>query len=206
MLYVAACLWDSNRHSHEFSRCYTEEWVDKLYRGFKRNLTIPFKFVLFTDRRRKFKEPIEQESLVTQEPGYGCLIEPFRLNEPTIICGLDMVVLDRIDHMAKYCLEGEDIALPAHPSKPHVTINPIVFVPKGHRKVFDEWHGENDMEWLKIQPHIKSDKMWPGQIRSFKLHDVRVRGVQNAKIIYFHGRPKMPDLIGTQAWLKAVWV
>lgn len=206
LLNIACCLWDANKHSHDFSRCYDEAWVEKLYRGFKRNLSIPFQFVVFTDKRRPFKEPIEQEILVTQEPSYGCLIEPFKLNEPTIICGLDMLVIDRIDHMARYCLEGKEIALPAHPSKPHVTINPIVFVPKGHRNVFDEWRGENDMEWLKTRTHIKTDTMWPGQIQSFKLHDLRRRGIHGARIVYFHGRPKMQDLVETQAWVKAAWV
>ena len=122
------------------------------------------------------------------------MIEPFRLNEPSIVVGLDTLILDRIDHMAQYCLDGREIALPAHPSKPHVTINPIVFVPRGHRRVYDEHRGENDMEWLKMWPHIKTDTMWPGQIWSYKLHDVRRRGVQKARIIYFHGKPKMHEL------------
>jgi hypothetical protein len=204
MLHVACCLWDANQRSQAFSRCYDESWVEKLYRGFRRNLSMPFRFVCFTDRERRFAEPIEQERLQAAVPDYGCLIEPFRLNEPTIICGLDTVVLGQVDHMARYCLEGEAIALPAHPSKPEVTINPIVFVPKGHRQVFDGWRGENDMVWLDGQRHVKTDAMWPGEILSLKLHDVRRKGTQGARIIYFHGGPKASDL-GHVDWVREHW-
>lgn len=203
MLHVACCLWDANIRSHEFSRCYDETWVDKLYRGFKRNLRDRFRFVVFTDRDREFREPIEQERLEATEPGYGCMIEPFKIDEPSIIVGLDTIILDRIDHMADYCLTGTQMAIPAHPSKPHVTINPLVFAPKGHRHVFDEWRGENDMEWLQVQDHIKTDTMWPEQIRSFKLHNVRHRGVLNSRIVYFHGHPKPPEI--DAQWVRDHW-
>jgi hypothetical protein len=205
VLHVATCLWDVNNKSQPFSRCYDESWVEKLYRGFRRNLAVPFRFVVFTDRLRRYHEPIEQELLKTARPDYGCMIEPFRFDEPSIICGLDTVILEPIDHMARYCLEETKIALPAHPSKPHVTINPIVFAPKGHTHVFNAWRGENDMEWLKVQDHVKSDTMWPGQIRSFKLHDVRRRGIQDARIVYFHGAPKMHE-IDNQRWLTENWI
>lgn len=205
MLHVATCLWDANERSQSFSRCYDESWVEKLYRGFRRNLTVPFRFVLFTDRIRKYREPIEQELLETSPPSYGCMIEPFKLNVPSIICGLDTVILDNIDHMARYCLTGRDIAIPRHPSRPDVTINPIVFVPDGHRKIFDAWRGENDMEWLGTQHPNPTDEMWPGQILSYKLHDLRVRGQQKARIVYFHGKPKMPELTNAH-WLTSNWV
>lgn len=205
MLHVTTCLWDANAKSLEFSRCYDESWVEKLYRGFARNLTLPFRFVCFTDRPRRFAGKIEQEPLRTPEPGYGCCIEPFRLNVPMIFCGLDTVILGNIDHMARYCLSATDIAIPQHPSKPKVTINPIVFAPAGHAKVFEEWSGQNDMEWMGLQRHVKTDLMWPGQILSFKLHDVRRRGLQRARIVYFHGRPKPPELVETQGWLNQHW-
>jgi hypothetical protein len=160
--------------------------------------------VCFTDREYEFSEPIEQERLVADPPDYGCMIEPFRLNEPTIIVGLDTLILEPIDHMARYCLEGDGIALPAHPSRPGVTINPIVFVPRGHRRVYDEHRGENDMEWLKWQPHIKTDSMWPNQIRSYKLHDLAKRDIHEARVVYFHGNPKMHDL-GHVQWVRANW-
>jgi hypothetical protein len=203
---VACCLWEPNRHSQEFSKVYDESWVEKLYRGFKRNLSVPFRFVCFTDRAREFKEPIAQERLETAEPTYGCLIEPFKLNEPTMICGLDMVVLDKLDHMARYCIDAKRIAAPLHPTAAwRGFLNPIVFVPAGHRRVFEEWRGENDMEWITKQDPIDTETMWPGQIWSWKLHDMRVRGQQRARICYFHGNPKMNKVSQHTHWVKQAW-
>lgn len=206
MLHVTCCLWKPNKNSYEFSLAYDETWVNKLYRGFKRNLTRPFRFVCFTDYEREFCEGVEQERLEAKVPDYGCLIEPFKLNEPMIVCGIDMIMLKNIDHMADYCLSSGVMAAPIHPSKPQDGIvNPIVFVPAGYRRVYDEWNGENDMLWLRKFDHVLSDKLWPGQILSLKLHDVRRKGTQGASIVYFHGKPK-PHQMQDVAWVKQNWV
>ncbi len=36
MLTVATLFWQPNVASRDFSRCYDESWVEKLYRGFRR--------------------------------------------------------------------------------------------------------------------------------------------------------------------------
>lgn len=207
MLHVAACLWDANAHSQQFSLCYNESWVEKLYRGFRRNLTRPFRFVLFTDRKRDFKEPIEQELLATREPHYGCLIEPFKLNEPTIICGLDTIVVRNVDHFADYCLTETRLALPQHPTKKtYGFINPVAFVPAGHRSIFDDWRGENDMEWLRKRDAVDASELWPGQLQSMKLHNVVLGShpPDDARIIYFHGSSKPQELKGVE-WIRQHW-
>lgn len=207
VLHVTCCLWDSNEKSQEFSKVYTEEWVDKLYRGFKRNLTVPFRFVCFTDKEREFGEKVvEQERLSTAVPDYGCLIEPFKLNEPMIVCGLDMVVVDRIDHMANYCLTKDKIAAPLHPAHAwRGFINPCVFVPAGHRRVFDEWRGENDMQWLNNFDLVDTEVLWPREIRSWKLHDMRIRGPLGSRIVYWHGNPKPNKVSKTFPWVALAW-
>ena len=208
MITVACCLWDANRHSKDFSLCYSEEWVEKLYRGFRRNLMQPFRFVCFTDRERQFSGGIEQERLETKEPHYGCLIEPFRLNEPTIICGLDTVIVGRVDHFADYCLHAQQVALPGHPTnKPKFGyINPVVFVPKCHRRIYDEWRGENDMKYLQRREFVDASQLWPGQLLSLKLHNV-THGAQppeGARIVYMHGRSK-PHELGHVGWIREHW-
>jgi hypothetical protein len=204
-MYVACCLWDANDKSADFSRRYDETWVEKLYRGFKRNLTKPFRFVCFTERQRTFSEPIEQERLATKEPDWGCLIEPFKLNAPTMICGLDMIVRSNIDHMADYCLTAKKIAAPLHPTAAwRGFINPIVFVPAGCRTVYDAWRGENDMQWINTFDCVDTETLWPGQLRSWKLHDLRKNGHMDARIVYFHGNPK-PDKLQSD-WVRDAWV
>lgn len=205
MLHIATCLWDANRNSQSFSRCYDESWAEKLYRGFKRNLLwTEFKFVVFTDRDRTFNEPIEQRRLTRLPPDYGSLIEPFVLNEDTIVVGLDTIIVGDIEHMLTYFNSSDKIALPRDPYRPERSINPIVFVPAGNRRIFDEWRGENDMEWLRKQDCIFTDDLFPEQIVSLKFHRIRDVGLGRARIVYFHGNPKPPELMHLD-WVKNHW-
>lgn len=204
MLYVTACLWDRNDRSYTFSHCYDESWVEKLYRGFARNLTQPFRFVCFTDRLRTYREPIINALLESQTVGYGCCIEPFKLDKPMIFCGLDTIVTGNIDHMADYCLKRDAIALPRDPYRPERSINGVALVPSGFRFVFDEWRGENDMEWLRRFPVDFIDDVFPNQVRSFKAHGLRKNGLGAARIVYFHGVPK-PHQLGDVPWIAEHW-
>lgn len=204
VLVVATCLWDANEHSQPFSRCYDESWVEKLYRGFKRNLSLRFRFVLFTDRDREFSEPIEQRRLTEVIPDYGSFTEPYRLNEPMILVGLDTVIVGNLDHFWNYCFTAEKIALPRDPYQPSRSINGVGLVPAGHRAIWDNWRGENDMEWLRQHDTVFIDDMWPGHCLSLKAYDVRRRGLQGARIVYLHGNPKQPDLMHLD-WMKEHW-
>lgn len=205
MLVVSTCLWDANEQSQAFSRGYNEEWVEKLYRGFARNLTHQFRFVLFTDRRREFKEPIEQLRLITHKPNYGCFIEPFRLNKPMILVGLDTIIVGNLDHYADYCMRGAKVALPRDPYQPDRSINGVALVPAGCRSIFDFWKGENDMDWLRKFPWQPLDDMFPLEVVSLKYHDVRRRGLGCARVVYFHGKPKPPELMHLD-WVREHWV
>lgn len=194
MLHVVTCLWDANADSLSFSRCYDESWVEKLYRGFARNLRQHFRFVCFVDRPRAFKEPaVVQERLSTDRPTYSNFTEPYRLNEPMILVGLDTIVTGNCDQLADYCTCDKIIALPRNPKKPEVSCNGVALVPAGNRATFDEWRGENDMDWVIGRPHAIIDDLFPGQVRSYKVQ-VRRDGLGDARIVYFHGDPKMPAL------------
>src|SRR5690606_47921 len=84
MIAVTCCLWDPNGKEYESSRCFDEKWVERLYRGFKRNLTIPFRFICYTDRIRTYGEPIEQVLFDRMPPDYGSAVEVFRTELPFI--------------------------------------------------------------------------------------------------------------------------
>lgn len=190
MLNVACLLWTANRKSFHFSRMYDEEWVERLYRGFARNLRQPFRFVCFTDKIRDFEHPeIEQEKIAEPEPDYSCGIEPYRLNEPMILVGLDTIITGSIDHLAEYCLTADKIALPRDPFQPEVACNGVALVPAGNKAVYDQWNGENDMQWMRKQPHVLIDDLFPGQVVSYKGH-VKKNGIGDARIVYFHGEEK----------------
>lgn len=190
MLTVACVFWDANVASYEFSRCYSEEWVDKLCRGFRRNLTLPFRFVCFTERRREFAEPVEQMPLSKNPPDYGALIEPYRLGVPMILVGLDTVVTGNCDEMAYFAMTSGMLALPRDPYAKHRACTGVQLVSPGFESVWKTYLGGDDMEHMRRQPHVFIDDIFPGQAESYKGH-VRDHGVGDTRIVYFHGRPKM---------------
>lgn len=199
MITVCTLLWDPNPASKRFSRCYTEEWVEKLYRGFQRNLTQPFRFVLYTDRGRKFDVPLAMRRIDTDTPSYADCIQPFEMNEPMILVGLDTVICGNIDHLADYALTADVMALPVDPyakgpGGSRIACNGVCLVPAGHRFVWDTWNGQNDMEWLRRMEHVFIDDVFSGQVVSWKGH-VEKHGPGGARIIYFHGRRKMHELL-----------
>lgn len=204
MLHVVTMLWDANKNTMPTSRCYNETWVEKLYNGFNRNLTVPFKFVLFSERERRLSKNIVQERMISSDkPDYGCFTEPYRLNQPMILVGLDTIIVRNIDHLAEWCLTENMIALPRDPYQPDRTINGVALVPPDRGEVYTRWNGENDMEWLRTFTTAYIDDLWPGHVVSLKFHDVRRRGLQDARIVYFHGRPKPHEL--NLPWIREHW-
>lgn len=215
MLHIATMLWDVDEHSYDFSRCYSEIWVERLFQAFRRHLSLPFVAVCFTDRRRLFSEGIYQEQIqLPREAGYGRFIEPFRLGVPMILVGLDTIVLGNIDQLAQWCMTGNKVALPRDPYQPARSINGVALIPAGHSGIYHRYCEllaisktlrPTDMEFLRIQDTCFIDDMFPGDVISFKAHKVRTEGPKDAKIIYFHGRPKMHELPDDQL-IKEHWI
>lgn len=205
MITIATLLWKANSHSQAFSKAYDEAWVEKLYRGAARNLTQPFRFVCYVDRERAFSEPIEQVQIAAEVPTYGSCIQPFEMNEPMILMGLDTVITGNIDHLAAYCLTAPDMALPRDPYHPDMVCNGVCLVPAGCREVWDSYRGGNDMEHIRQFRAECIDDMFPWHVLSYKAHvKPRGMGVGDARIIYFHGEEKPPELRG-EPWIADHW-
>lgn len=203
MITIATLLWQPNAASRDFSCCYDESWVEKLYRGFRRNLTMQFDFVCFTDRERAFREPIKQQRIADLSPSYSTCIEPYRLGVPMILVGLDTVVVGNIDHLARYCLAERTIALPRDPYQRAIACNGVALVPGGMEAVALTHQGENDMEWMRSFPHRFIDDVFPGHVLSYK-GDVKPRGLGDTRICYFHGQEK-PHQLAHVDWILEHW-
>lgn len=209
-LTVATLLWDANKASLPFSRRYTEEWVNRLYRGFERNLSWDFDFVCFVDRERRFDEPeIKQELIASRPLDYSACIEPYRLSVPMILVGLDTIVTGNIDHIAAYAFKKAGRGpspqlLPRDPYRPARACNGVAVVPKGWGQIYEEHAGQNDMEWVRTFPHRFSDDIFPGQIVSYKGH-VKRFGLGDARIVYFHGQQKPDELEARTPWIRKHW-
>lgn len=184
---------------------YDESWVTRLYDGFARNINVPWRFVLFTDRERDLPKEIQQERMRSAKPGYGDCIEPFRFGVPMILVGLDTVVTGPINHMAAYCLrEDARLALPRDPNRTEVACNGVALIPAGQQHIYRNWKGENDMLWLRQQRHAYIDDLFPGQVQSYKCH-VKAKGLGDTRICYFHGAEKPHELTG-EPWIRKHWL
>jgi hypothetical protein len=205
-LIVACVLWDANEHSFEFSTAYDESWVEKLYCGFRRNLTRPFRFVCFTDRKRDFRYPAIEQEAIEAPFGYWSMMEPFRLNAPMILVGLDTIVTGNCDEMADYCFYGDRIAVPRDPIHPEKVCNGVMLVPAGQKALlYDRFpRGGNDMLWIREQEVAIIDDLFPGQCRSFRIH-VRTQGLKDTRLVYFHGKMK-PHELPHVGWVDRFWV
>lgn len=202
-LTVATLFWQANAHSKSFSTMYTEEWVERLYRGFARNLTRPFRFVCFTDRARDFAEPIfEIVQPDLGEAGYGDCIRAYAIDGPMILVGLDTVVTGNCDALADYCFAADRQALPRDPYKRSRACNGVALVPTGWMQIAKEHRGENDMEWVRGYPHNFIDDVLPGQVASYK-GAVRGRSLRDERIVYFHGEQKPHQI--SDPWVREHW-
>lgn len=207
MITIATLFWKHNSLSKSFSCCYDESWVDKLYRGFERNLSMPFEFVLFTDEKRQFASEMQQIVDPTLgSGGYGDCIRPYSLAKPMILVGLDTIVTGNIDHLAEHALKADKFALPRDPFIPIQACNGVALVPSSHEKIAIEHKGQNDMAWVRQYPHDYIDDLFPGQVLSYKVHvKNHQRGkLGDARIVYFHGKEKPHQL--QLDWIKEHWV
>jgi hypothetical protein len=199
---IATLLWQPNHGSYDFSNMYDESWVEKLYRGVKRHLTLPFEFTCYTDRDYMFKEPIQQRRIVGV-PGYSSCIQPYSLNRRMILMGLDTVITGSIDHFAAATTLIGAVGLPRDPFYPSKVCNGVALVPAGRAFIAYMHDGENDMDWMRQQQHFIMDDVWPGQIASYK-GSVKDNGLGDARIVYFHGAEKPHEL--DHEWIKENWI
>lgn len=208
MISIATLLWTPNRHSFAFSTHYTESDVEKLYRGFARNLSVPFRFICWSDRERSYSEPVEQR-LIKGEPSYASCIQPYELNEPMILVGLDTIVVGNCDHLAAYAIGAAKIAVPRDPFFPEKVCNGVALVPGGMRHVWDSLApGENDMERIRAMARAGAvniiDDIFPGQVVSYK-GEIAKNGLSDeTRIVYFHGEQK-PHQLPHVGWIARHW-
>ena len=193
-LAIVTLLWDANEEGYAFSSMYDESWVEKLCRGVRRHCTLPFEFICFTDRPRTFSEAVTQVQISSARPSYADCIEPYRLGRPMILMGLDTVITGNIDHLARYCLESHQLAVPRDPFFPETVCNGVALVPAGQERVWHDWGGQNDMDWIRARKDLQViDDLFPAHVVSYKGH-VKSEGLGDARIVYFHGAEKPHEL------------
>lgn len=207
MINICTILWAPNEASASFSH-YTEDHVEKLYRGFKRNLTIPWRFHVWTDQPRMFYNvDCQQHQIGRETPDYRDCLQLYALGAPSIHVGLDTVITGNIDHLAQWCIDQPPrgpVALPRDPYHWSRACTGVHLVPQGHAGIWSPDKITNDMEHMRAQPHVFIDDLFPGQVQSWKCA-VKLNGrLGDTRICYFHGEDKPGQI--TEDWLLKHWV
>lgn len=202
-------MWEANEKSKFFSSMYDETWVVKLYNGFKRNLTIPMDFVCYVDQKYDFGDaPIRQQRIYSSQPTYKDCIQPYELNVPMILVGLDTIITGNVDHLAEYCLDDDInkrlIGLPRDPYHPNVACNGVALVPGSMKQVWTKRSDADDMTEVRRWPHQYLEIPFPGAVQSYKGH-VEKHGLGDTRIVYFHGRKK-PHQLRRLPWVRENWI
>ena len=202
-------------HSTEI---YNAEWADKLYRGLKRNITTDFELVCLVDDDYKFNEPVKPVPFLdSNTPGWSLLAELFRPDITTnrrMIIGLDTVIMSNIDDIISFPL---DVGLISDPMIEGDVCNAICIVSdKTSNYIWDVWTNKRD--WVLKECILKPwnipselemmrrlfngdgrvpriDIGFPNRIFSYKCHIIpNPTLLDNASIVYFHGKPKLHQL------------
>lgn len=143
-----------------------------------------------------FSENIEREQLQTTEWAKACTQLYGIAGERLALMGLDTVITGNLDDIFSYT---GDLAVPRDPYNPMQPCNGVVLCPSRpdiaaqggvDMRVLDHFH----RDWL--------DDLFPGLVKSYKVHVVPT-GLQDARIVYFHGEPKQHIL--NDAWIKENW-
>ena len=202
MITVATVLYKATSQTPPWSRCYSEAWVDRLYRGVARNYQNEFKFVCLTDKHYEFSEDIQIQPLQHTRWATACLQLHAVKADRLVLMGLDTIIVGDLTELFAY--RGA-LAIPRDPYRPQNPCNAVVL--STTREDIAESNATSDMNALELFEHEYLDDLFPGQVLSYKAHvrdgngDALPEGV---RIIYFHGEPK-PHLLTDRKWIQENW-
>lgn len=211
---------------------YSSEYVNKLYDQTKKNLSVPFRFVCFTENINGLNKNIETKPLLTTDTkirGWFHKLSFFQsklydLSGIVLYLDLDVIITNNIEEMI-------------YPSDKLTIIEDWLYKKIGQRK-----YNSSIMKWtlgqyknlfndyLKnynlnkkligdqdfITEYIKDVYFWPDKwILSYKLHKVYYEIPKETKIVVFHGNPKPHEIKSSQQifkgnilganWIKDYW-
>lgn len=201
---TVCCVFFQGKDVNARSRCFTEDWVEKLYRGVKRNLK-DFQFVVLTDKPYKFKEKIFQLPLEHNLRAYMPIMEIFRYDLGRVLfMGLDTVITGSLEDLASCKSDFAMIRDPNHPNKGASGVMSFPYRPDIWDKFITSGTNERyDQRFLHEIPHEYLDDYFPGQLASYKCH-IKANEIKDERIIYFHGADKPHEV--EEDFIKENWV
>lgn len=151
---------------------YEAEHVNKLYRGVKRNTTVPFEFVLCAGPEAQYPGKLanlESGIRVIESPyyffwaGYKAL-EPGVITTDLLTLGLDVVVVGNLDDIFNYPSEMAMMAdwqwHPVPPARKNDVNCEVMLFRNGKQKlIWDAWLNAGAPQWDRRTPAEK--RVWP---------------------------------------------
>lgn len=172
-----------------------QDYVDRLYRGVKRNLLVPFAFHVITEKD-------------TDAEGWWAklaMFQPGKFEGRCIGIDLDTIITGNLDHVAGYRGPFAGLSDFYHP---HQFASGVMMWEAGVADhIWTKWveagkptfHPGGDGSWVgQMMPKAERlQTLYPGQFVSFKKHCVN--GLPDgARMVCFHGNPRphmMRDLM-----------
>ncbi len=194
---------------------YGREWVRRLERMVRANLTVPHRFVCLTDddggltcRTKRLPAGLRFGS------GWWAKLALFQrgLFEGRVLyLDLDSLVLGDLDFVTKF--DG-DFAILRDFYRPDGYGSGVMLWNKPHPHVWDDWiaagapqHPLGDQGWMEqaLPNAYRLQDEFPGKFVSYKVHCAeRDQAPEGAAVLSFHGEPKNADF-PPEHWVSKTW-
>jgi len=201
--------------SYSANTGYSPEWVDRLVAGIERNSIQRNTFFCLVDRDDySFRENVTPILLKDKIEGWSPMMECFRpeiCDGTRMVLGLDTIITGSIEHILEWD-DGECGLLDDPFAKDKLcngigiykqsTINRFWHLWKNRERLFINnelyYNGAiSEMAFLRIvaADSHRLNRIFPNEICSYKAHwKVNTKQRQDARIVYFHGNPKPPNI------------
>jgi len=200
MIKIVCIKWDG--------KDYNAEYVNRLYRGIKRNTSVDFSFICFADHPTGLQEEIDYKPLPVNLGNWYNKIalynkEHYSPEDQIFFFDLDTVIVGSLDDILKY--EGNFIILRDFSRPKGYGSGLMAWKPEAVHHMWEKftptWKSNlGDQGWPEL--HMPKADLWqvvyPGKVISFKV-DVMKRpwrnmisngNIEEASIVCFHGTPK----------------
>ena len=189
----------SNR-VHKFSRMYDEEYVRRLH-DFATSWGYNFTCISDTE----FKG-IDTRPFKLRDRNYWSVMELFAHDLGEVLsCGLDTVFVGDLSDLFSF---SGHLGMLTDPNNDRKSCNGIMRFP--HRPdIWDEYSKDpekvqrqygDEMAYIASFPHERLDTIYKGQVLSYKCHVLKGEDTSNARVVYFHGKPKPRDVGWLDEW------
>jgi hypothetical protein len=190
---------------------YDHAYVNRLYRAVERSLTIPHRFVCFTDDAEGIRCATRPLPAGHRKGWYSklALHRPGLLTPPVLYLDLDTLIVDSLDFVQSY--SGEFSILRDF-YRPDGYGSGVMIWNKPQPQVWERWvaegqpeHPLGDQGWMEetVPSASRLQDLYPEKFVSYKVH---CQGglPADAAVVCFHGFPKPHDFpVGH--WVEETW-